>query len=417
MATKYTVECVALWGEPEQALAVSLIAGLDGHCTHCVGGIYPTMTLGLLSGCGYTRQPQQLHKQHAVLYHLSWAHLVWVHCALLFQQRGVLRRVQSYVTLCSSVVYGVFQPGHFESTMVPYRRAPKLHFKNVIVPSNYPLDLGWEHGWDCREIHVHKFFEFFTTQLLLLFNTYTCIYGTPYKYIHTYVHTYIHTYVHTYIRAYIHMYIHTYVHTYIHTYIHIRTYIHTYIHTYTHTYIHTYVHTYIRTHIHTYIHTYLRTHIHTYLLFKPAMHHAEHLDTTVQQCEGSNCVSAATKDNVHRVQTICIGPVQLWGLRTHWGEPTEKVIYFGHVASTPMGKKPSKKPQWGKIMRGKNQTKSNTPEATHSSSWANWWISGPLIFQVLLSCTCEKTRHPTNRGLVHMQTGASGLEPHLLCFL
>ena len=48
------------------------------------------MTLGLLSGCGYTRQPQLLHEQHTMLYLLSWAYSVCVLFTLLFQQHGVL---------------------------------------------------------------------------------------------------------------------------------------------------------------------------------------------------------------------------------------------------------------------------------------------------------------------------------------
>ena len=46
-------------------------------------------------------------------------------------------------------------------------------------------------------------------------------------------------------------------------------------------------------------------------IFKLGMHHAEHLTNHVQQRTVSNCVSAATKDIVHRVQTICTRPVQL----------------------------------------------------------------------------------------------------------
>ena len=72
--------------------------------------------------------------------------------------------------------------GHFENTIVPYRRPPKLHFANFHI--NYPLDLLQEHGCEkCKCI-----FKFFATRLSL-FNEYECIYGTTYEYIHTYIHT------------------------------------------------------------------------------------------------------------------------------------------------------------------------------------------------------------------------------------
>ena len=50
----------------------------NGHCTHLtrVGSVVQARLsylgpLGLLSGCGYARQPQQLHKRHTLLYLLS----------------------------------------------------------------------------------------------------------------------------------------------------------------------------------------------------------------------------------------------------------------------------------------------------------------------------------------------------------
>ena len=39
------------------------------------------MTSRLLSGCGYMRQPQQLHEQHTLFYRSSWAYSV---CVLFF---------------------------------------------------------------------------------------------------------------------------------------------------------------------------------------------------------------------------------------------------------------------------------------------------------------------------------------------
>ena len=42
------------------------------------------------------------------------------------------------------------------------------------------------------------------------------------------------------------------------------------------------------------------------------MHYAEHLDICAAVC----CVATATKDNVHRVQTICTRPIQLACMRS-----------------------------------------------------------------------------------------------------
>ena len=41
----------------------------------------------------------------------------------------------------------------------------------------------------------------------------------------------------------------------------------------------------------------------------------------------------------------------------HLGWAKWKIIYLGHVANMSKEKNPSKKPQWGKIVRGKNQRK------------------------------------------------------------
>ena len=89
--------------------------------------------------------PQQLHEQHALLSLLSWAYSACVLFALLFQQRGALSpSFDSTFLFQAPPLFAESFAGHFENTIVPYRRPPKLHFENF--PINYPLDLLQEHG-------------------------------------------------------------------------------------------------------------------------------------------------------------------------------------------------------------------------------------------------------------------------------
>ena len=96
---------------------------------------------------------------------------------LLFQQCGTLHYIQFYVSFSPPLFAGSFT-GPLRTQWCHTPRTRRFHI-------NYPLDLWWEHAWDCWEIHVNKFL----TTRLLLFNKYECIYGTMYKYIHTYIHT------------------------------------------------------------------------------------------------------------------------------------------------------------------------------------------------------------------------------------
>ena len=81
---------------PEYGMKRSTSKSCREHCS--IQTELPTTTLGLLSGCGYSRQPQQLYKQHALLYLLSWDYSVCVLFALLFQQCGMLRHIRFYVS-------------------------------------------------------------------------------------------------------------------------------------------------------------------------------------------------------------------------------------------------------------------------------------------------------------------------------
>ena len=122
------------------------------------------MTLGLLSGCGYARQHQQLHEQHTLLKLLSWAYSV---CVLLL---CCFSRVVNSVTLnfvSFSLLFAGFFVGHFENMIVPCQWPRKLHFMNTMVPYqqvNYPLDLQWEHGCKIAEKNTY-IFKIFTTWL------------------------------------------------------------------------------------------------------------------------------------------------------------------------------------------------------------------------------------------------------------
>ena len=59
----------------------------------------------------------------------------------------------------------------------------------------------------------------------------------------------------------------------------------------------------------------------------------------------------------------------------------------------------------------KKKMKSNTPEATQSSPWANQWLfRSPLIFQALLSCTCKRLDTPWE-GIGTLKLELQGLSP------
>ena len=110
---------------------------------------------------------------------MSWAYSA---CAVCCFNSTECCHVWFYVSLWGSSVVCV---GDFENTIVPYRRPPKLHFKNFNI--NYPLNLLcilWKHG---REKYTECIFKFFTTRLSL-FNKYE-IYGMTYEYICTYIQT------------------------------------------------------------------------------------------------------------------------------------------------------------------------------------------------------------------------------------
>ena len=67
---------------------------------------------------------RRVHEQNALLYLLFWAYSV---CILLFY---------CFSSAAHYVAFGPFLlrlRGHFEYTMVSYRRPPKLHFKNTMV--------------------------------------------------------------------------------------------------------------------------------------------------------------------------------------------------------------------------------------------------------------------------------------------
>ena len=107
----------------------------------------------------------------------------------------------------------------------------------------------------------------------------------------------------------------------------------------------------------------------------------------------SNCVSAVTKDNVHRVQTICTRPVQLacMGSNNCTGmSQMKKKFILGMRPAHPWGKTPLNKE---KIMRGKDQIKM-TSQGLHTVHHELMTIRSPPIFQPLLSCTCERLDTP-----------------------
>ena len=58
--------------------------------------------------------------------------------ALLFQWHSVLSGLTLFLFQAPLLFVGYFA-GHFENTVVPYLRPPKLHFMNFHI--NYPLDL------------------------------------------------------------------------------------------------------------------------------------------------------------------------------------------------------------------------------------------------------------------------------------
>ena len=131
------------------------------------------MTLGLLFACVYARQPQPLHKQHVLLYLLSWAYSVCVLFAVLLQQRGALHHIRFYVSFSSLLFAGSFA-GHFENTTVPYRRPPRLHSENKMIPYQLPLRFTLRTSWLRlpRNIYtcIATFFKFFTTRQLLSYS-------------------------------------------------------------------------------------------------------------------------------------------------------------------------------------------------------------------------------------------------------
>ena len=125
-------------------------------CTGMLGGGWEWGYISL------ARLPQQLHKQHACLSLMSWAYSACAFCSAVPTARSAVTFDSTFLFDCwgSSVVC----VGHFENTIVPYRRPPKLYFENFNI--NYPLDLLEEHG---------SIFKFFTTRLSL-FNEYEITY-------------------------------------------------------------------------------------------------------------------------------------------------------------------------------------------------------------------------------------------------
>ena len=79
----------------------------------------------------------------------------------------------------SSMACSIFCPGLTQSVLFA------LLFRYKWFHINYPIDLHWEPGWNCQEIHMH---ECFKGDYILLFDKYKSIYGMMYEYIHTYGH-------------------------------------------------------------------------------------------------------------------------------------------------------------------------------------------------------------------------------------
>ena len=75
--------------------------------------------------------------------------------------------------------------------MVPYRRRPKLHSKNTMVPYHLSLTFTLRTWlWDYRKIATHVFSKFSQCDQLIQQIRMYLRYDVQ---IHTYIHTYIHT--------------------------------------------------------------------------------------------------------------------------------------------------------------------------------------------------------------------------------
>ena len=78
---------------------------------------------------------QQLHEQHTLFY-------LWLTQSVFFLLCCFSKAKRAWTeSLCHVQFYISFFPGHLESTMVPCRQLPKLHFENTIVPYQLPLRL------------------------------------------------------------------------------------------------------------------------------------------------------------------------------------------------------------------------------------------------------------------------------------
>ena len=139
-------------------------------------------------GRGYislARLPQQLHEQHVLLSFFVLGLLsLRSFCSAVSTARRAVRFDSTFLFQAPPLFAESFM-GHFENTIVPYRRPPKLHFENFRINFRFTLET-WL--WEIQDL---VYFQIFHKRLSLI-NEYET-YGTTYEHICTYIHTYIHT--------------------------------------------------------------------------------------------------------------------------------------------------------------------------------------------------------------------------------
>ena len=143
------------------------------------------------------------------------------------------------------------------------------------------------------------------------------------------------------------------------------------------------------------------------LLFKPGMHHAEHLTTTMQQCEriGGECGTATVWALPLKIMyTECrqnapdLYSWHAWGLRIAcrlgWAK-WKNNLFWACGQHTHGEKNPLKNLSEEKIMRGKSHMKSNTREKTRHPMIRDWqrrhrhFWSGQATAYKNHSCMCK----------------------------
>ena len=127
-------ECVALWGEPEQ----------EKSSTHLISSASAVSSSLSVPECWAGPGNEATLVSRDYLNSCTSSTPCFLFFPGLTQPTVTVTFDSTFLSFHAPPLFAESFAGHFENTIVPYRRPLKLHFENFRM--NYPLDSLQEHG-------------------------------------------------------------------------------------------------------------------------------------------------------------------------------------------------------------------------------------------------------------------------------